>query len=205
MTRKGAARPHYSNRNTQSTRFGKGAMTEEFTGWETTRLSKHFILLDFMADRAVYRSKLALPFGEIWNDERDELAKGLCNYLLEYLIESLGPFSVADAFWPETIANIRWPKRCKLGHRGSGGANGPKHLWAGGEATVDIALYDLVDSCESDDAKYTVRTLMNAVAGLASIDGCRDRVLGYCNTEFLCVTYKLSREKKRPRHVKNKL
>ena len=31
------------------------AMTERLTGWETTRLSKHFILLDFLADREVYR------------------------------------------------------------------------------------------------------------------------------------------------------
>ncbi len=30
-------------------------MTQGLSGWETTRLSKHFILLDFLADREVYR------------------------------------------------------------------------------------------------------------------------------------------------------
>ena len=42
-------------------------MTVEFSGWETTRLSKHFILLDFLADREVYRpyaGSQPLAFGD---------------------------------------------------------------------------------------------------------------------------------------------
>ena len=35
--------------------FMEVKMTRRLTGWETTRLSKHFILLDFLADHAVYR------------------------------------------------------------------------------------------------------------------------------------------------------
>ena len=61
-------------------------MTEGLTGWETTRLLKHFVLLDFMADRTVYRCGRPLPFEKIWNDEHDALARDLCNALLEPLI-----------------------------------------------------------------------------------------------------------------------
>ena len=80
-------------------------MTEGFTGWEMTRLSRHFILLDFMADHEVYRSRRPLAFDEIWNDEHDVLAKGLCNDLLEPLMmdERIGPISIADAFWPSVV------------------------------------------------------------------------------------------------------
>ena len=56
-------------------------MTRRLTRWETTRLSKHFILLDFLADHAVYRSGMPLVFDEVWNDEHDALARGLCNEL----------------------------------------------------------------------------------------------------------------------------
>ena len=80
-------------------------MAEGMTGWETTRLSKHFILLDFLADREVYRSEMALAFGEIWNEEHDALARDICNDLLEPLMtdESFGPISFADAFVPSVI------------------------------------------------------------------------------------------------------
>ena len=48
-------------------------MTERLTGWETTRLSKHFILLDFLADRDVYRSGEPLAFDDIWNDDKRDV------------------------------------------------------------------------------------------------------------------------------------
>ena len=71
------------------------AMTQELTGWERTRLSKHFILLDFLADRAVYRSRRPLPFDRIWKAEHEALARGLCNELLEPLMRDgrIGPVS----------------------------------------------------------------------------------------------------------------
>ena len=81
------------------------AMTERLTGWETTRLSKHFILLDFLADHEVYRRGCPLGFDETWNDEHEALARGLCNDLLEPLMmdERVGPISIADAFWPSVF------------------------------------------------------------------------------------------------------
>ena len=154
-------------------------MTERLTGWETTRLSKHFILLDFLADHEVYRQRRRrvrkrLPFDEIWNDEHDALAKGLCNDLLEPLMmdERFGPISIADAFWPSVF---------KGGHNPN---FGPKHRWTEGEATVDIALYRLVDE------GIRGRGLKEAVEGLRVIDDYRDRVISYPNTEFVCVTFK---------------
>ena len=78
-------------------------MTDGLSCWETTRLSKHFILLDFMADHEVYRCGRPLAFNDIWNDEHDALARGLCNRLLEPLMEVWGPISIADAFWPSVF------------------------------------------------------------------------------------------------------
>ncbi len=154
-------------------------MTRELTGWETTRLSKHFILLDFLADHAVYRCRKALPFEKIWNDEHDMLARGLCNALLEPLMEEHGPISVADAFWPSVF---------KVGH--SSGF-GPKHRWNNGEATVDITLYDLVDKFfDRMDKTQIPKELEKAIRNFSKIDGCRDRIIRYINTEFLCITYK---------------
>ena len=154
-------------------------MTDGLTPWETTRLSKHFILLDFLADHEVYRQpkrrdRQRLRFDDVWNDEHDALARGLCRRLLEPLMEVWGPISIADAFWPCVF---------KSGHA-SPGRNGPKHRWTGGEATVDIALYRLVDKKKSGAA------LKRAVEDVRSIDDCRDRVISYLMTEFLCVTFK---------------
>ena len=153
-------------------------MKEVLTGWETTRLSKHFILLDFLADHAVYRGCKPLAFDNIWKDnERDALARGLCNDLLEPLMRNdrIGPICVADAFWPSVF---------KSGHHQSKAAFPNKHRWDGGEATVDIALYRLVD-----DGKKG-RDLKKAVISIEAIDNCLGRVISYPETEFVCVTYK---------------
>ena len=166
---------------------------EGLTGWEKTRLSKHFILLDFLADRTVYRSVKPLVFDEIWNrnDEHDALARGLCEHLLEPLMRDkrFGPISIADAFWPLSV----FPS--KSGHTGSGCK---KHRWTGGEATVDIALYRLVDN----DAREG--DLRKAVLSIEAIDGCRDRVMSYPETEFVCVTFKREGAKKWGSHFSGK-
>ena len=160
-------------------------MTDRLTCWETTRLSKHFILLDFMSDRAVYRSCMPLTFSKTWNDEhRAALAKGLCDRLLEPLMAAYGPVSVADAFWPESIAKASWPRELLMGHHQADASRPDKHRWAGGEATVDIALYGLVDEEKTDVA------LKKAVEDVKPIDDCRDRVISYLNTEFVCVTFR---------------
>ena len=141
-----------------------------------------FILLDFLAGRAVYRSCKPLVFDEVWkDDEHGPLARGLCKKLLEPLIAAYGPISVADAFWPRAVADASWPRDLNFGHTGS--CHG-KHRWEDGEATVDIALYKQVDKGKIGKA------LKEAVDGLSAIDGCRGRVLCYPNTEFLCVTFK---------------
>ena len=152
-------------------------MTEGLTGWEMTRLSKHFILLDFLADHGVYWPRggpRPLAFHETWNDEHDALARGLCNHLLEPLMMDVrfGPISIADAFWPSVF---------KGGHSPN---FGPKHRWTEGEATADIALYRLVDEGRRGS------DLKEAVESVKAIEGCRDRVISYPNTEFVCVTFK---------------
>ena len=167
-------------------------MTERLTGWETTRLSKHFILLDFLADRDVYRSGEPLAFDDIWNDDkRDALAKGLCNDLLEPLMmdKRFGPITIADAFVPSML---------KSGHHMKG------HRWTGGEATVDIGLYRLVDDerrgCELREAVLSMRAID------ASIEACCDHVISYPGTEYVCVTFKPEGAKRqRPRsHIPRK-
>ena len=171
-------------------------MTEGLTLWETTRLSKHFILLDFLADHEVYRQRgrrdrRRLQFDEVWNDEHHALARGLCNDLLEPLMmdKRFGPISVADAFWPVSV----FPS--KSGHRGSGCK---KHRWIGGEATVDIALYRLVDEGKRGS------DLRKAVLSIDAIDCCVDRVMSYPKTEFVCVTFKREGAKKCGFHYRQK-
>ena len=164
-------------------------MTERLTDWETTRLSKHFILLDFLADHEVYRPRggpRPLAFDETWNNEHDALARGLCSHLLEPLMmdERVGPISIADAFWPSDF---------KSGHRGK------EHRWTQGEAVVDIALYRMVDEgMRHSDLRKTVMSI-------EAIDGCRDRVLSYLETEFVCVTFKPDGARKRGSHNSKKL
>ena len=167
--------------------FMEVKMTRKLTGWETTRLSKHFILLDFLAGRAIYRSCKPLVFDEVWNDEFHKLAKGLCKRLLEPLITAYGPISVADAFWPRAVADVSWPKYLELGH---GGSCRGKHRWEEGEATVDIALYEQIELCKQVDGDKIGDELRNKVTNLSEIGSCRDRVLSYPDTEFLCVTFK---------------
>ena len=159
-------------------------MTEGLTRWETTRLSKHFIPLDFMADRSVYRSCKRLAFNETWKDGHHALAVGLCNKLLEPLMEAYGPVSVADALWPESIAKAKWPRELQMGHHQGDASRPDKHRWAGGEATVDIALYRLVDR------GTTERGLKMAMESIEAIDHCLGRIITYPKTEFVCLTFK---------------
>ena len=171
-------------------------MTERLTGWETTRLSKHFILLDFLADHEVYRPRggpRPLAFDDIWkrNNEHDALARGLCNDLLEPLMmdKRFGPISIADAFWPSVF---------KSGHHQANASCPSKHRWAGGEATVDIALYRLVDNGKRGP------DLREAVLSIGDIDACLDRVMSYPETEFVCVTFKPQGATKCGRHLPRK-
>ena len=163
-------------------------MTERLTGWETTRLSKHFILLDFLADRDVYRplgGPRPLAFDEIWNAEHEALAKGLCDVLLEPLMmdKRFAPVSIADAFVPSVL---------KTRHHMKG------HRWAKGEATVDIALYRLVDKGKEGT------DLREAVLSTKAINGCLDRVISYPKTEFVCVTFKPKDAEKQKSHIARK-
>ena len=159
-------------------------------------MSKHFILLDFLADHEVYRQptqtvRQPVRFEEVWNDEHDALARGLCGYLLEPLMmdDRVGPISIADAFWPSIF---------KSGHHQADASRPNKHRWAGGEATVDIALYRLVDGGVRDGA------LRETVMNIAAIDGFRDRVMSYPRTEFVCVTFKRDGAKKCGNHLPRK-
>ena len=115
-------------------------MKEVLTGWEATRLSKHFILLDFLARSCgVQVRQTPLAFNEVWNDKHEGLAKGLCNDFLEPLMkdERVGPISIADAFWPAVFKSGHYQIKAFLARTSTAGT--------GGEATVDIALYRLVD------------------------------------------------------------
>ena len=168
-------------------------MTEGLTGWETTRLSNHFILLDFLADHEVYpqpgrRIRQRLPFDENWSEEHDALARDACDELLEPLMtdKRIGPISVADAFWPTVFTS---------GHHQADASRPNKHRWAGGEATVDIAFYRLVDEGRRE------QDLRKAVLDITTIDGWRDRVIRYPETEFVCVTFKRESAQKRRHYL----
>ena len=127
-------------------------------------------------------------FDEVWKDDQHgPIARGLCNELLESLIAAYGPVSVADAFWPRAVADASWPKHLELGH---GGSCRGKHRWEEAEATVDIALYAQIEFYNQVDSDKIGNVLRKKVNSLSKIGSCRDRVLSYPDTEFLCVTFK---------------
>jgi len=103
--------------------------------------------------------------------------------------ERFGPISIADAFWPSVF---------KAGHHQSNASRPNKHRWAGGEATVDIALYRLVDDGKRGSS------LRDAVLSVGDIDACRDRVMSYPETEFVCVTFKPDGATESGRHLPGK-
>ena len=87
--------------------------------------------------------------------------------------ERVGPISVADAFWPSVF---------KSGHASQ---YGPKHRWTGGEATVDIAPYRLLDRLvdEGKTGRALGRALKEAVESIRNLPR-RDRVISYLETGF---------------------
>ena len=93
------------------------------------------------------------------NYQHEALAKGFFSRLLEPVMtdEHVGPISVADAFVPLAL---------KTRHKMKG------HCWTGGEATVDIAPYKLVDD------RGTGPELRKAVLSMKAINDCCRHIKG---------------------------
>ena len=70
---------------------------------ETKRLSSQYILLDFMADHAVYNSRKPLCLSLALSDENLAECKKFVERFLDPLTEKYGPTSIAGGFLPETV------------------------------------------------------------------------------------------------------
>lgn len=143
------------------------------SGWETTRLSKHFILLDFMADHDVYNCQQPLRFAEVWTEDHQALAESLCQNFLEPIIQAFGPISIADAFWPQ-------PARSPKGHSSTRGIT--VHKWENGLAAVDIAANQFIDNLANK--ANASKEFVSAVYACPNIYSYLDRARFYLNTEF---------------------
>lgn len=141
------------------------------TRYQNVRLSKHFLLMDFMYGWEVYASRLRLPFDEVVSEENLRTGRGLCDVMLEPMVAMYGPCSVAFGLLPQKAADHhRWTDYRPRPHR-----------WVDRfGAAVDVCFHD------------------QAHAGIAPVDLCFDwardhgfeRLITYGGSEFICVNWK---------------
>lgn len=135
--------------------------------FQNIRLSKHFVLLDFMNDLEVYSSRMCVTPGLASPDVIDA-GRGLCTHLLEPLIERFGPVSVSSGWRPEAILQRQ-------------GFQTP-HRWgdpAGGAAAADIVLHDWVND---------ERPPIHGCILWLEEDRLFNRFITYAGSEFFCAS-----------------
>lgn len=139
--------------------------------YENVRLSKHFVLLDFMYDRDTYTLGHPLRLADIWTDEHAAMAAMLCENLLEPLISQFGPCSVAGGFWPAAVRTAR-------GHH----ATTPHHWDYAHGAAADVSWHDWVNS-----GRAPIQ-LADAIDKGTRVPF--ERIITYAGTEFMCMAVK---------------
>jgi hypothetical protein len=128
----------------------------------TERLSKHFILLDFLAGHTLYTSGRPLHRKEI---DRVHIDAGvrLCENLLEPITERFGPISIANGFIPNDLLSRPGP-----------------HQWLPAYgAAADIAVHNWVN---------VNRAPIHFVEELMVHNWSFDRFISYAGSEFLCMS-----------------
>ena len=136
--------------------------------FETQRMSKDYVLLDFLFDHAVYTWGHQIDFRNEFTEENMEEGRRFVENLLQPLTNKYGPTSIADGFWPEKI-------------RGGHYSASP-HRWNGKYgAAVDVVFHDHVN-CEKAP-----------IALCHDIDRSSQvfhRMITYAGSEFICLCYR---------------
>lgn len=136
------------------------------TRYQDIRLSKHFIMLDFMQDRDLYSKGVPTPVERTVSDETVEQGMALCENLLEPMIELYGPCSLAAGFC-----------KSEAGHHST-----TPHVWQPSRgAACDAAFHDWVNL-----DRAPIKMLEDMVKRGMPFE----RMITYAGSEYMCLAWK---------------
>ena len=142
--------------------------------FETQRMSKDYVLLDFLFDYNVYKSERKVDFEKVFSDENMVEDQKFVDELLQPLTDRYGPTSIADAFWPEHFG--------KSGHY-----HRSPHRWNKEYGTAaDVVFHDHVNR---DEAPFELCHEIDRSSQAF------DRAITYAGSEFICLGYRESRNR----------
>lgn len=127
------------------------------------RLSRHFTLLDMLQARTLHTSRQPLRLADI---PLDCIATGkrLCAELLEPMIDTFGPCSIASGYIPKALLSERWTP----------------HTWFSMDgAAVDASFHDWVNA-----GKAPIKLVEEVVRLGAPFE----RIITYAGSEFICLS-----------------
>lgn len=144
----------------------------------TVRLSRHFLLSDFLGNYSVYSSGLANPFDHYDPDAQRKLdnAVALCEYALEPILAEHGALSISYGYISPDVS------RRIVGYQDP---NKPSHhRWDLG-AAADICVHGWVNGDPDDD---TVQTAPITLAHAIDQRGIPySRLISYSESPYLCI------------------
>ena len=147
--------------------------------FETQRISKDYVLLDFLFDHAVYSCGRTFYFEQILTNENLAEGRSFIFNLLQPLTEKYGPTSIADSFWPKCIT-------AKNAHH----YLSPHHWNEKHGAGADVVFHDHVNC---DRAPID---LCHEVDGSSQVF---DRIITYTGSEFVCLSHRRAENRDRLR------
>ena len=143
--------------------------------FESHRISKDYVLLDFLFDHDVYRYGQPLDFQRVFTDGNLQTGQKFVDCLLQPLTDKYGPTSIAGAFWPEKVRT--W----------SGHYRSSPHQWNEQYgAAADVVFHDHVNR---DEAPIKL---------CHEIDRSNqdfDWIITYAGSEFICFCYRESKNR----------
>lgn len=154
----------------------------------TFRLSKHFVLSDFLGNHSIYTKGYANVFEPVDGDTRLENARCLCEEGLEPLLEEFGPMSISYGFISPEVSDkvVKYQDPRKPSH----------HLWSLG-AAADICIHGWVtqhdmhleDLFLPDSARGSPIALAH---GIDQMDIPYSRMISYSESPYICLALSAS-------------
>jgi hypothetical protein len=136
-----------------------------------TRLSDHFILLDFLYDRDNYSKPTPLK-GNFLSSESVGYGALLCQNLLEPMMEQFGPCSIAAGV---------------VLHGNDQHASGPHGWYRARGAAADVAFHNWVNPTEAHPHGMDPASMIPQMTQMMDIP--YTRLITYAGSEFMCLAY----------------